>query len=94
VENIYCNWSGGCAIGSLGAGTAVSGIFYQNVYTQNSNQMLLLKSNGGSGYLNNATFQNFIGHKNAYSLWIEQFWSGASTAPGPGVNFTNLNVQV
>jgi rhamnogalacturonan hydrolase len=24
IENIYCNWSGGCAIGSLGADTGKS----------------------------------------------------------------------
>lgn len=40
VESVYCNWSGGCAIGSLGADTAISNIEYNHIYTQNSNQML------------------------------------------------------
>lgn len=39
VESVYCNWSGGCAIGSLGADTAISNIEYNHIYTQNSNQM-------------------------------------------------------
>lgn len=39
VENVFCNWSGGCAMGSLGAGTNISDITYKNVYTWSSNQM-------------------------------------------------------
>lgn len=39
VENIYCNWSGGCAMGSFGTGTAVSKISYKNIYTWQSNQV-------------------------------------------------------
>ncbi|PQE28144.1 glycoside hydrolase family 28 protein [Rutstroemia sp. NJR-2017a BBW] len=31
IENIHCNWSGGCAIGSLGADTAISKITYNNM---------------------------------------------------------------
>lgn len=39
VESVFCNWSGGCAIGSLAADTAISNIEYNHIYTQNSNQM-------------------------------------------------------
>jgi len=39
VENIYCNWSGGCAMGSLGEDTDISDITYKNVYTWTSNQV-------------------------------------------------------
>ena len=39
VENIYCNWSGGCAMGSLGSDTNVSDITYKNIYTWSSNQV-------------------------------------------------------
>lgn len=39
VESVFCNWSGGCAIGSLAADTAISNIEYNHVYTQNANQM-------------------------------------------------------
>jgi rhamnogalacturonan hydrolase len=37
IENIYCNWNGGCAIGSLGVEAAISNIIYQNIYTLGSN---------------------------------------------------------
>lgn len=49
IENIHCNVSGGCAIGSLGADTAISKITYNNIYSWQSNQMFMIKSNGGSG---------------------------------------------
>ena len=40
VENVYCNWSGGCAMGSLGQDVDVSDITYRNIYTVQSNQMV------------------------------------------------------
>lgn len=40
VENVYCNWSGGCAMGSLGQDVDVSNITYRNIYTVQSNQMV------------------------------------------------------
>lgn len=61
VENIYCNWSGGCGMGSLGTETDISNIMYRNIYTWKSNQMYMIKSNGGSGSVSNAAFENFIG---------------------------------
>lgn len=61
VENIYCNWSGGCGFGSLGAGTNISDVLYRNIYTWSSNQMMMIKSNGGSGFVENVVFENFIG---------------------------------
>lgn len=61
VESIYCNWSGGCAMGSLGADTDITDILYRNVYTWSSNQMYMIKSNGGSGTVNNTLLENFIG---------------------------------
>jgi hypothetical protein len=63
IENIYCNWSGGCAIGSLGADTDISKITYSNIYTWQSNQMFMIKSNGGSGTVSTCVFENFIGHR-------------------------------
>lgn len=90
VESVYCNWSGGCAIGSLGANTAISNIKYSHVYTQNSNQMLMIKSHGGSGYLENAVFDNFMGHSNAYTLDLDSAWSSQTLVAGNGVQYTNL----
>lgn len=61
IENIYCNWSGGCAMGSLGSGVDISDVLYRNVYTWSSNQMYMIKSNGGSGTVSNLVLENFIG---------------------------------
>lgn len=41
VEQVYCNWSGGCGMGSLGTDTKISDITYQNIYTWSSNQMYM-----------------------------------------------------
>ncbi|OHE94925.1 rhamnogalacturonase A precursor [Colletotrichum orchidophilum] len=90
IENIFCNWSGGCGIGSLGADTAISDIYYRNVYTWSSNQMLMIKNNGGDGVFQNSKFENFIGHGNAYSLKIDSAWAGQSKVAGNGVEYKNL----
>jgi rhamnogalacturonan hydrolase len=36
IENIYCNWSGGCAIGSLGVGTGKYPLYPLNTEVTNS----------------------------------------------------------
>ncbi|OJD32968.1 rhamnogalacturonase b [Diplodia corticola] len=90
VENIYCNWSGGCAFGSLAEDTDISDITYRNVYTVNSNQMMMIKSYGGSGSVSNVVFDNFIGRGNAYSLDIDQYWASMSEASGDGVALNNI----
>ncbi|KAK2595694.1 hypothetical protein N8I77_013719 [Diaporthe amygdali] len=90
IEQIYCNLSGGSAIGSLAADTAISNVAYRKVYTVGSNQMMMVKSNGGSGYVEDVEFSDFIGHGNAYSLDIDQAWSSMSTAAGSGVQLTNM----
>jgi rhamnogalacturonan hydrolase len=94
IESIYCNWSGGCAIGSLGTGTAISNIVYRNIYTQSSNQMMMVKSNGGSGYVENVLMENFIGRKNAYSLNLDQYWASMSPIAGNGVALSNFTFRV
>lgn len=48
-------------MGSLGADTNITDITYRNVYTWNSNQMYMIKSNGGSGTVQNIVLENFIG---------------------------------
>lgn len=68
----------------------IKNIVYRNVYTQNSNQMMMIKSNGGSGTLQNAQFLNFMGHSNAYTLDLNAFWSNEKTASGSGVQYKNL----
>ncbi|THY35591.1 Rhamnogalacturonase A [Aureobasidium pullulans] len=93
VENVYCNWSGGCGMGSFGTDTAVSDITYKNIYTWSSNQMFLLKSNGGSGTISNVVLENFIGHGNAYSLDIDEAWSSMKTIAGNGVQLSNFTIS-
>ncbi|KAI9372121.1 RGase A [Aspergillus egyptiacus] len=93
IENIYCNWSGGCAMGSLGTDTDISDITYRNVYTWNSNQMYLVKSNGGSGTVSNLLLENFIGHGNAYSLDIDAYWSSMDAIEGDGVALNNVTIR-
>ncbi|CAG9985584.1 unnamed protein product [Clonostachys byssicola] len=90
IENIFCNWSGGCAMGSLATGTDIHDIEYTNVYTHNSNQMFMFKSNGGSGTVSNVALNNFIGHSNAYTLDLDAAWSSMSTVDGDGILYSNF----
>ncbi|KAH6884173.1 pectin lyase fold/virulence factor [Thelonectria olida] len=90
VENVFCNWSGGSAMGSLAADTDIHDIEYRNVYSQNCNQMYMFKSYGGSGTVANVVLKNFIGHSNAYTLDLDATWSSMSDAGGDGVLYTNF----
>ena len=90
IENIHCNISGGCGMGSLGIGTAISQIRYKNVYTWRSNQMMMIKSHGGSGYVEDVVFENFIGHENAYAFNIDQYWASMAALAGSGVALSNI----
>jgi len=87
IESIYCNCSGGCAIGSLGVDTDTHNIEYSHIYTQESNQVLMIKSNAGSGSVYSYSLNNFMGHSNAYTLDIDGHWSSQTTAAGDGVTF-------
>ena len=91
IENIHCNISGGCGMGSLGIGTAISQIRYKNVYTWRSNQMMMIKSHGGSGYVEDVVFENFIGHENAYAFNIDQYWASMAALAGSGVALHNIS---
>ncbi|KAF7979129.1 hypothetical protein HWV62_43355 [Athelia sp. TMB] len=93
IENIYCNQSGGSAIGSLGGDTAIENIVYRNVYTNGGNQIFMIKSNGGSGYVTNVLFQNFLATGTAYGLNIDQYWAEMATAPGDGVVLSNIKFE-
>ncbi|RSL72937.1 hypothetical protein CEP53_000967 [Fusarium sp. AF-6] len=91
IENIFCNWSGGCAMGSLATDTDIHDIEYTNVYTHNSNQMYMFKSYGGSGTVSNVALNNFIGHSNAYTLDLDATWSSMSPVEGDGILYTNMS---
>lgn len=94
IENIYCNQSGGSAIGSLGTNTAIENIVYKNVYTNGGNQIFMIKSNGGNGSVTNVLFQNFLATGTAYGLDIDQYWSSMSTIDGDGVKLSNIKFEV
>ncbi|KAG8918871.1 hypothetical protein FRC00_011992, partial [Tulasnella sp. 408] len=93
IERIWCNQSGGSAMGSLSDGTAISNIYYRNVYTNGGNQMYMFKSYGGSGYVKNVLLQNFLGRGTAYGLDVNQYWSSQTPGTGPGVQFTNITFE-
>ena len=90
VENIYYNWSGGCTLGSLGTGTAIEKIEYSNIHSWQSNQMMMIESIGGCGYVRGCKFTHFIGWSNAYALDINEAWSQRKLDPGKGVKLSNL----
>ena len=52
--------------------------------------MMMIKSNGGSGSVSNVVFENFIGHGNAYSLDIDQYWASMTAVAGNGVQLSNI----
>jgi hypothetical protein len=56
--------------------------------------MMMIKSNGGSGFMKNVLMQNFIGYSNAYSLDIDQQWSSMKTLAGSGVHLSNITFKV
>ncbi|KAM3088862.1 hypothetical protein ACMFMG_000485 [Clarireedia jacksonii] len=58
--------------------------------TPNCNQMMMIKSNGGSGSFKSATFNNFMGHSNAYTLDIDTAWTGMTPVAGNGVSYSDL----
>jgi rhamnogalacturonan hydrolase len=68
----------------------ISDITYQNIYSQRCNQMLQIKSNGGSGSMYNGIFRNFTGHANVQGLSIDAFWAQQTAAPGDGVEYYDL----
>lgn len=94
VENIWCNQSGGSAIGSLGAGTAIENILYQYVYTNGGNQIFMIKSNGGSGYTKNIVLDNFLSRGTAYGLDVNQYWSSEAVQAGDGVVLSDITFSV
>lgn len=119
IEQVHCNWSGGCAMGSLSSGIGmsllslpldlaswsligsstnrvvrtldISNIEYNYIYTHHSNQMYMIKSNGGDGTVTGLSFNNFMGHSNAYTLDFDTAWSSMDTADGDGISYSNIS---
>ncbi|KAI9688333.1 MAG: hypothetical protein M1822_001281 [Bathelium mastoideum] len=91
IESIYCNLSGGTAIGSLGTGTAISNIYYRNLY-MNQADACYLKTNNGDGTVTDVTWDTVIVHGGAYILAVNEAWG--SSDGGKGVQLSNLNFTV
>lgn len=53
----------------------------------------MIKSNGGSGQVSNVVLENFIGHSNAYSMNIEQYWESMDPVDGDGVQLSNIKIN-
>lgn len=70
---------------------AISNIEYNYVYTHHSNQMYMIKSNGGSGTVENIAFNNFMGHSNAYTLDFDTAWSSMDVTEGDGISYSNIS---
>lgn len=66
-------------------------IEYNYVYTHHSNQMYMIKSNGGSGDVYNLAFNNFMGHSNAYTLDFDTAWSSMDVSDGDGISYSNIS---
>lgn len=52
--------------------------------------MFMFKSYGGSGSVYDVTLQNFIGLKNAYSLYLNGYWTSQAKALGNGVLYHDI----
>lgn len=73
-------------MGSLGSDTDISNIVYRNIYTWKSNQMYMIKSNGGSGSVSNAIFENFIGRYPDYLMNRLELTIQATETPTPSTS--------
>lgn len=69
----------------------ISNIEYNYIYTHHSNQMYMIKSNGGDGTVTGLSFNNFMGHSNAYTLDFDTAWSSMSTTDGDGISYSNIS---
>lgn len=90
-ESIYCNLSGGTAIGSLGLSTSVKDISYKNLYMNNADACFL-KTHGGSGTVSSVTWDTVYIHGGAYVLAIDESWGDYDG--GLGVEVSDLTFKV
>lgn len=91
IESIYCNLSGGTAIGSLGLDTNITNIYYRNLY-MNGADACFLKTNDGSKTVSNVLWENVIIRGGNYPLTIDEAWG--TDSGGDGVQVSNLTFRV
>ncbi|KAL3470353.1 pectin lyase fold/virulence factor [Aspergillus californicus] len=90
IESIYCNLSGGTAIGSLGEGTDISNISYQNLY-MNGADACYLKTNNGDGTVTSVSWDNVYIHGGSYVLAINEAWG--EDVGSTGVQLSDLTFK-
>ncbi|RAK72210.1 pectin lyase-like protein [Aspergillus fijiensis CBS 313.89] len=90
VESIYCNLSGGMAIGSLSTGTDIHDIYYRHIYANDADPCFI-KYNGGNGTVRNIVWDTVTVRGGAYPLSIDSSWGSAHD--GDGVEITNLTFK-
>lgn len=91
IENIYCNLSGGTAIGSLGTGTEISNIHYRNLY-MNQADACYLKTNNGDGTVKDIIWEDVIVHGGPYPLAVNEAWG--EDRGSSGIQISNLTFRV
>lgn len=55
---------------------------------------MMVKSNGGSGYVKNVLMENFIARGTAYGLDVNQYWSSQTVGDGDGVQLSDFVFRV
>ncbi|KAH8829184.1 pectin lyase fold/virulence factor [Flagelloscypha sp. PMI_526] len=90
IESIYCNLSGGTAIGSLGTGTNVTDVHYQRLYLNRADGSYL-KTNNGDGIVKNILWENVIVHGGPYPLTVNEAWG--DDRGSTGVQVSNLTFR-
>ncbi|KAJ5658402.1 RGase C [Penicillium longicatenatum] len=90
IGSIFCNLSGGTAIGSLGSDTMVQNITYQNLY-MNGADACFIKTNGGNGTVSSISWDTVYVNGSAYPLAIDEAWGDAGT--GIGVQISDLSFK-
>ncbi|KAJ0416568.1 pectin lyase fold/virulence factor [Aspergillus carlsbadensis] len=90
IEDIYCNLSGGTAIGSLGLDTDIKDIHYRNLY-MNQADPAYLKTHNGDGTVENVLWENVIVHGGPYTLALNAAWG--DDVGGKGVQLSNLTFR-
>lgn len=91
IENIYCNLSGGTAIGSLGLNTKITNLHYRNLY-MNGADACYLKTNNGNGTVKNVLWEDVIVHGGSYPLAVNEAWN--KDFGSIGVQLSNLTWRV
>ncbi|OJJ65902.1 hypothetical protein ASPBRDRAFT_667043 [Aspergillus brasiliensis CBS 101740] len=92
VENLVCNQAGsGISIGSLNVSAEISNIEARNISIIQGNNIAFIKTYpGGSGYVENVTFENFRSLNSLYGLDIDQYWQNTWTPDTGSVSLSNL----